>query len=454
MIIINFFVNYQIRMFVEVIQYLLPENLSFLREYKIIQSELTVYKMIYHIYYSRLIKILSVFTLLIIFIYLTPVFLITPHQSEVGIDCDCNKQVDTVNTSLWLDYKNSWDGEVLLEIDKKKMITFTDDYRLKMFSKGPHPLSNVLTHFTERNRILNTYCSVFPLANNGKYQVKHGFYQAMFNDESQVIQCLVQKVSSSSWISIFVQMVGEVINETKTSLPESDPIWDKISLGKNLDDINMLAKRFQTYTKFMITRNPFERLLSAYTSKFKEDQEWYENKYAPRIIEANYLSALTRRRIDFLKLELNFRAEKVVKEMGDHIARQLKRLGAGAGNFKITFLEFLNYVIATSKSWNVDYHWAPITTICNPCSIRYDILAKFETLYEDSQAILDYILANTTIPPISFPVYRHKSTNERCNEAFKNIPVKVRSSIYEVYKQDFVLFGYEYKGGNIDGDVC
>ena len=32
-----------------------------------------------------------------------------------------------------------------------------------------------------------------------------------------------------------------------------------------------------------------------------------------------------------------------------------------------------------------------------PCAMRCDILAKFETLYEDSQAILNYTLVNTTI---------------------------------------------------------
>ena len=362
--------------------------------------------------------------------------------------------VSRLNKSLWLEYRNNWNGEVLIKMDKNKIITFTPEYRIQMIDKGLHPLAYIHNRFADRIKRLREYCNEFPLSHNGSYNPVKGLYQVTFNDTLEVIQCLVQKVSSSSWVHIFIHLAGTNQKDYPQPLSMS-PLWKEISLGDHLNNLTMLAKRYQTYTKFLITRNPFERILSAYVSKFQSDDEKYESYFAPIIISANYLSTFTYFTIYKMKLKAKIQEKQLRDEVGDNTVNQIQRLSAGVGKYKITFLEFITYVIKVAQAGGrLDSHWAPITEICNPCSIQYDILAKFETLNEDSQAILDYILTRDPTQSIKFPEGKPSTTNERCNEAFRSIPLKMRNSLHQIYKEDYMLFGYEFKGSNKKGDLC
>ena len=88
--------------------------------------------------------------------------------------------------------------------------------------------------------------------------------------------------------------------------------------------------------------------------------------------------------------------------------------------------------------------------VCDPCAIKYDVIGKFETLGEDSQAILDFVHANIPEFIYEFPKQDPRVTSINCDEAFRKIPLKVRRSIYEIYRDDFLLFDYEY---NEDGSA-
>ena len=359
--------------------------------------------------------------------------------------------------SSWLEYKRNWDEEILIKTNPAvKEIVFTDEYHLKMISKGPHPLNVKHKYLHKRRSRLEKYCSAFPSVNQGRYNFGKGYYSVLFNDNVQLLQCMVQKVSSSTWVDVFIWLIREKIGKKRYALPASHPIWKKISLVHNCNDTRRMAQRYQTYTKFLITRNPFERLVSAYTSKFTQGQDWYEMTYAPDVIIANYLSNIKNVLVNEVREKLK-RGESILNsELNENIIQQIKRLDAGVGNFKITFSEFLNYIIVQSTVFgrkSLDYHWAPITVICDPCTIRYDIIAKFETLHEDSKIILDYVQANTS-QKVNFPKAEPNITGDRCNEAFRDIPLSVRNSLYRVYKEDFILFDYLYRGENSNKTYC
>ena len=393
-------------------------------------------------------KIKIVISILSIFLVLSQIVLIPKSITKLNEPSRdaLNNQIKT-KSNPWLEYRRKWNEEVLININmKSKEIQFIDEYRNKMRGKGLHPLNIKHARLLERFMRMERYCKALPLLNNGIYDVGIGYYDVLFNDKFELLQCMVQKVSSSTWVDIFIKMLGSNTLIKTAYIPASHQIWNNISLVNNLE-LNITAKRYQTYTKFIITRNPFERLLSAYKNKFTQGQKWYEETIGPRIIKDNYFYNISNDKMEEIKAELRRGENNLSTYLSSSKLLQLKRMDAGVNKLNITFLEFLNYVISQSKTFGrerLDYHWAPITSICNPCAIKYDILAKFETLSEDSQAILDYVQTKEFDKSINFPKQKPMVNSKECRKEFEKIPIEVKTSLYQIFREDFLIFGYQH----------
>ena len=371
-------------------------------------------------------------------------------------------QTEETEISSWLQYGENWNGEILIHVNStKNEIVFTDDYQIRMISKGFHPLCMKYEHYYKRIERIEKYCGAFASNSHGVYAFTNGPNAVMFNDETKLLHCTVPKVSSYTWTTLFINLLDfnlyDYINpyDDMFAFLKQYSKRNETSLIYSSTDKRLVAKRFQTYTKFLITRNPFERLLSAYTNKFQSNNLAYEYKYGPKIIIANYLSHLTKDLIETVSNKLNEGETNLGLEAS--VIQQIVRLGVGEGNYNITFGEFLNFIIQTvaeSGIESLDYHWVPITIVCNPCTVRYDLIVKFETLYEDSQEILDYAQTNVTHDKVQFPKRDHLITKDRCNEAFLNIPRDVRNKLHELFKEDFILFDYKYNGENSNNEFC
>ncbi|KAI6647109.1 hypothetical protein LOD99_8846 [Oopsacas minuta] len=157
-----------------------------------------------------------------------------------------------------------------------------------------------------------------------------------------------------------------------------------------------------------------------------------------------------------MRNELKRRKKKLTQSVDDSIIQQIRRMNVEYGKSQITFLEFLNFVVYTFRNKGIeslDDHWKPISYFCDLCAIKYDIIAKFETLKEDSDAILNYVQRNNPNHNVTFPDDDPYTTFDRCNEAFKIVPLHVRRSLYELFKEDYLLFDYEYRGDD-EYNIC
>ena len=371
--------------------------------------------------------------------------------SSQGNENHSNEGKDALSTQS---NRDNWDGEILLSSNPTtKEIVFTEEYQKRMSSKGIHPLSLKHKHYYERVQIVEKFCNKSSSKSQGSYMFAEGLRSVLFNDEAKLLLCTVPKIGSTTWSYVFMKMLDHTYDMSIIS--KQYPIFEGISLRFSGTDVKLMAKRYQTYLKCLVTRNPFERVLSAYVDKFTKANEFYEPQLAPTIIRANYLSHLKQELIESAKNNLKSGNADLIVGLDQSTIHQIKRLDAGLGKYDITFREFIVYIIkavARSGRNSLDYHWRPVASICNPCLVRYDFIAKFETLYEDSQAILEYAQANIE-DKVQFPEMKPATTNDRCDKAFSNIPMDEREMLYQVYEEDFVLFNYTYTKGNT-GSIC
>uniref|UniRef100_A0A1B0D8W1 Carbohydrate sulfotransferase n=1 Tax=Phlebotomus papatasi TaxID=29031 RepID=A0A1B0D8W1_PHLPP len=225
--------------------------------------------------------------------------------------------------------------------------------------------------------------------------------------------CNVFKAASSSWMYYFNILGGynlAYLQRTKTSpLELARQRFPRPTLPE-------LADSLANSISFLIVREPFERLLSAYRNKI----EGFRNKYYKIL------------------------AEQIVKKY-----RKTPKTKDSSGP---TFKEFLTYLIHHYKSGNrFDEHWSPIYSFCTPCSINYTLIAKVETFQRDTeyiirQAGLESLLLNK-LPNKKIRAISNRSTSDTRHlipKYFGQIDAQTLDQILEIYEPDFELFGYNF----------
>ena len=176
---------------------------------------------------------------------------------------------------------------------------------------------------------------------------------------------------------------------------------------------------FQNYTKFMIVRHPFDRLLSAYYNILYYQSGMFGPAWMP-----NYLHHV-------------FHADSVNETL-------------------FTLEYFLRLV--TDPGWfgYLDRHWTPYTDLCDPCSIEYDYVLRLETLEQDAVPVLKALGLKE-----GFNI----GTENRETRLGDDIPIKkglgslhlseyggiteplMRNVTYR-YRLDFEKFGYMFDSGS------
>jgi hypothetical protein len=205
---------------------------------------------------------------------------------------------------------------------------------------------------------------------------------------NEYVYCRLRKCANSTVIATLYNIeTGKKI----TSLDKIQNIKDNyfnnpVSLSKSE------VKKLKGYYKFTIVRNPYNRIISAYLDKIKP-----KNVYQRKIVAA-------------------------------HLSKD--------ENDDISFDEFLSFLEQGGLKKNS--HWAPQTDFLVFPISEYDFIGRLENFNSDFEKIIQDIYNIQSIEIVS--VTEHKTKSNKNVESISN---EQKSRIYELYKEDFTLLGYD-----------
>ena len=206
---------------------------------------------------------------------------------------------------------------------------------------------------------LKTVCDKIKL-NKSNNLIKQKFYNKMMAiPDRKVLYCPVAKVSSTFWQRVTYLLARP---SKKYEHPFEVPINVALSFKQKGYNPNINRK---DWFQFMIVRNPYARLMSAYIDKIYVPNPTFWNKFGKSSIKM------------FRKT-----ATKTSLTCG-HDA---------------SFSEFVQFVIwSLSTNQMVDGHFRSVSETCMPCEINYTFIGRMESAADDFPIILNRIGLSHTV---------------------------------------------------------
>ncbi|XP_030206102.1 carbohydrate sulfotransferase 10 isoform X1 [Gadus morhua] len=241
-------------------------------------------------------------------------------------------------------------------------------------------------------------------------------------DKHKILFCQTPKVGNTQWKKVLIVLNGDY--PTVDEVPEDIVHRHDKNHLRRLSSFtpSEISERLRLYFKFLIVRDPFERLISAFKDKFVENprfEPWYKTEIAPAIIR-------------------RYRRDRRVAA------------GATAPAAGLRFREFVRYLGDTDgRRRHLDYefgeaviHWATYSELCAPCQIGYSAVGHHETLERDVPHILrgagvEALVEYPAIPP---GITRYNRT--KVEQYFAGVSGAEVRKLYARYQGDFLLFGY------------
>ncbi|XP_069062126.1 carbohydrate sulfotransferase 8-like [Pleurodeles waltl] len=229
--------------------------------------------------------------------------------------------------------------------------------------------------------------------------------QLMVEQSHKVIYCEVPKVGCSNWKRILILLQMNLSADPSQISHQAAHFNSPVKRLSSFPP-DMWSQFLSNYTKVMFTRDPFERLVSAYRNKFLHTL----NNYFYAVYIANIIKS-------------KFRASN------------------STGN--VTFVEYVRHVLSEDPT-QCDPHWRPMQHLCDPCNVQYDVLGKLQTVDEDSEQVLKLIRAPTNLHFPNAQQYEGEAQTDKtmATNYLRNLSAEYLQEIIEMYKLDFMLFDY------------
>ncbi|XP_022192121.1 carbohydrate sulfotransferase 11 isoform X1 [Nilaparvata lugens] len=272
--------------------------------------------------------------------------------------------------------------------------------------------------YLDRQEHLNKMCRLYLKNNSSKNTIDdlttdvELLEHIIVDLNHRLLYCYVPKVACTNWKRVLMILTGLANTSDALSIPAHLAHRRGMFLTLNNFTVPEIKYMLSTYRKFLFVRHPFERLLSAYRNKFDQNHvrsSYFQSRFGRYIIK-NY-------RINASKMSL---------EKGDDV----------------TFVEFAAYLTGP-ENVTFNEHWKPISDLCRPCLLKYDFIGKYETLYPDSEYLLQLSgILSSTFPHLTKP----STTSAQLRSYFSMLSQNVITQLYNIYFLDFKIFNYDLEG--------
>ncbi|XP_019625445.1 PREDICTED: carbohydrate sulfotransferase 10-like [Branchiostoma belcheri] len=236
------------------------------------------------------------------------------------------------------------------------------------------------------------------------------FYFVVY-DKKKIIYCRTGKTGSTTTSRLLYNLENGV-NLNAGAMKTSDSLSKPRLLNSYTEE--EIALRLSTYFTLLVTRNPIERLASAWMSRFLSNPHLRYNEQYRSMLQT-----------------ISSKESNVVKETkGDNMTKQ------------IPFLAFVRAATDNKKKWE-NRHWIPVSDACSPCKVPYDFIAHTETLADDLRLFLRKV--GVTNRDHILPRTKQRAAAENLPNIYGFIPMEDVKRVIRKFKSDFEMFGYSYE---------
>ena len=252
-----------------------------------------------------------------------------------------------------------------------------------------------------RQSHIESFCKSSPLPHYSRL-VTHHLPEFLTINSLNALYLGIAKVGCTNWKKLIMKIEGDDKIDSIRYIPDWATQYGqrKMKEFKQFyeDDPEIIKKRI----KFVVVREPFDRLVSAYENKIEPDDD-------------DHFGTMSK------EISLKYRTDK-----NDLTSRPA------------TFVEFLRLYVDPSAK--VNCHWENFEKLVQPCQYKYDFILKIEKIEEEASELLNRLNSKHSYPRGK---KHRKSMSERVERHLKNVDISLLYKVYQKLKRDYEMFDYE-----------
>ena len=174
-----------------------------------------------------------------------------------------------------------------------------------------------------------------------------------------------------------------------------------------------IKDRLNTYYRFLVVRDPYERILSAYLDKFvNRDPEFLD----------------------------------IYGKMANKLRKESKMTTPSAIDSPLSFSDLVDIIISEYNAGNrLDQHWDTYDKLCQTCNVKFDYIAKFDTYSTDSQYLIKRMCTGKSCEKYITEKNKSRTKSSHIKKYYSQLTPDQLSALRKIYKGDMSGFGYKYQ---------